>query len=74
MTQEEELKSFVDWFSKIGAPEYDGDRRKRFSPNRLSDNHMVVWVEKTSGNQYTTEQVIKIYKNDTNERRNTKAD
>jgi len=58
---ETELKSFIDWFTKIGEPEYDGDRRKRFQPNRLSDGHSVVWVEKISGKRYTTEEVICIY-------------
>ena len=39
---EDEIKAFVNWFTKIGEPEYDCDRRKRFEPNRLTDNHMVI--------------------------------
>jgi hypothetical protein len=57
----DELKHFIDWFTTMGEPAYDGDRRHRFQPVKLLDTDVAFWIGKGGNGRYTTDEVLAIY-------------
>ena len=57
----DELKHFIDWFTTMGEPAYDGDRRQRFKATRLLDTDVPFWIYKGGKVRYSTDEVLAIY-------------
>jgi hypothetical protein len=57
----DELKHFIDWFTTMGEPAYDGDRRQRFKATRLLDTDVPFWICKGGKVRYSTDEVLAIY-------------